>query len=454
MNAIDSPPQDDAYCCPGQQHPISRAVHLGRLAAFYPTCRDCPHRDQTGTLSPRQVEQLEQVRSSTRPRSLFHDEGAAGAYLNELTPATVRQMAAAFGLVIVRGEGRGTRGEGKAEGVASGQWLVASANQQSTINNQQSSHPSILLATDGRAITAELTAAAAEGVRTSGCELVDIGPATAACLAFGVHHLQAAGGILVGNPGRQPHLVGLQFWAAGPRPLSAGGPLEPIVERYQAGVDRPTRTCGQWHRFQADLPYLAVIQEYYHALRPLRVVVDSASRPLLEYLQRLAATVACEVIACRVAPTELAEQVRANAAHLAVCVDGDGETCHVLDERGRAVPIERLLLLLVQESLSALSATKPRPVVVLEESTPAAVVRRIEELGARVVLSKARRAEMAAAMNRPDAVLGGGPSGRFWHREATLPLPDVLMTVTRLLTLLSRSDEPFSAVLDRDVPIG
>ena len=51
--------------------------------------------------------------------------------------------------------------------------------------------------------------------------MIDIGPSTAACLAYAVHHLRAAGGVLVGNPSSQPHIVGLQFWAEGPRPLSA-----------------------------------------------------------------------------------------------------------------------------------------------------------------------------------------------------------------------------------------
>ena len=88
---------------------------------------------------------------------------------------------------------------------------------------------------------------------------------------------------------------------------------------------------------------------------------------------------------------------------------------------------------------------------------PTAVVRSrlIEQLeqGVSVVLSGARRAEMSAAMRQHGALLGGGPSGRFWHGETGLPLPDALMTVTRLLMLLSRSDEPFSAVLDREAPL-
>lgn len=68
-------------------------------------------------------------------------------------------------------------------------------------------------------------------------------------------------------------------------------------------------------------------------------------------------------------------------------------------------------------------------------------------------MSNARRADMAVAMRTKGALLGGGPSGRFWFPVAGVPLPDGLMVVTRLLVLLSRSDAPLSAVLDRDAPL-
>ncbi len=87
-------------------------MHLGRLAAFYPACRQCPHREDTGTLSPRQVAQLAETGRQGRPQSIFSDEGAGGVYLNDLTPAAARDIAAAFG-VLLRGEGRGEKGEGR-----------------------------------------------------------------------------------------------------------------------------------------------------------------------------------------------------------------------------------------------------------------------------------------------------------------------------------------------------
>ncbi len=424
------------YHCPGQRHPISRAVHLGRLARFYPPCRQCVRRDDTGTLSQRQIEQLVETRPRGLPRPLFQDEGAGGVYLNDLTPGIARDMAAALGVALQR---RDTLG-----------------NEKGTVlfllreNRDSPRVPVVVIAGDGRPLSCELVAAVGEGLRWAGCRVVDIGPATAPCLAFAVDHLAGNGGILVGNPGNQPHTVGLKFWAGGPQPLSAGGPLERLEESYRTGVDRPTRRYGPLRRFQADVPYLAGLVGYYHALRPLRFVLEGSSGPLLGYLEKLTEPVACRIIRRRAAPDRLPEQILAEKAHFAVRIDADGETCHLLDERGRRVPAERLLVLLSRHLLSE----PPPRTIVLEEGTPEAVAQPIRAAGGRVVYSGARRAKMTAAMRKHAGLFGGGASGRLWYDSDGLPLPDALRTVSLLLVLLSQSDRPLSEVLDRQAALG
>jgi phosphomannomutase/phosphoglucomutase len=393
------------------------------LAAFYPACRQCEHRDETGTLSPRQIEQLQEVALHRRPGSMFHDEGVGGVYLNDFSPVDARNVAGAF-----------------AES-------VNLAGEPSLDPNSQSRgpHPSILLAGDNRSITAELTAAVAEGVRAGGCDVMDIGPSTSPCLALAVRDFRAAGGIMVGNSTRQPHVVDMQFWSAEAMPLSMGGSLERIVERYQAGAGRRSPVYGQVQRHQAESAYLAALGALYHALRPLRVIVDSASRPIVQYFQRLAASVACRVAASRVARHELPGHVRAESAHFAVGVDGNGETCEVLDERGQVVPNERLLILLARSCASKK--------VIVEQGTFANIVERMRQAGCEPISGGACRWEMAAAMRDHGSAIGGGRSGRFWHPVAGIPLPDALMTITRLLVVLSRSDEPLSVVLDREASV-
>jgi phosphomannomutase/phosphoglucomutase len=316
----------------------------------------------------------------------------------------------------------------------------------------------VVLAGDGRPISAELSAVVGEGLRASGCNVIDIGPATTACLGFAIEHLHASGGILIGNPGEQPHIVGLQFWISGPTPLSSGGPLESLKRRYQSGKDQPVRRHGDLRRFQADVPYLAAMAEHYHALRPLRVIVDSASSPAVSYLQRLTAATACRITPHHVVQNDFAEPIRREAAHFAVTIDGDGETCRVFDERGHIVPEDRFFGLLIQNVLwncdkNGEKNSEPIPIL-FDAAVSSTMDQYVEKLGGRAIRCGTHRAEMAVAMREHQAVLGIGSNGRFWWRHADAVLPDALMAMTQLMILLSRGDEPFSVVLDRDVPMG
>ena len=408
------------YRCPGEPAPISRAVHLGRLARFYPACRQCPHRDETGTLSGRLVKRLAETRRRGEARPLWDGEAAVGVFGNELTPALARQMAAALGLTLL---------------------------EQANDSGQP---PAAIIAGDGRPLVPELLAAVSDGLRWSGCNVVDIGAASTACLAFAIGHLHCAGGIHLGNPGGRAETVGLRFWTGGPRPLSSASPPQPIFARIDAGLQRPTRKFGSLGRFQADEPYLAALGPFYHALRPLRFVLDAPCRPVAGYVQRLTASVACEPLPCP-AHDQLPEQVRRESAHFGVRLDADGETCQLWDERGQPVDGESLLLLLAAESATGtgepMAYGQPGGVVVVEEATSASAVRRLRRQGHRVVACPALRAEMYDACRQSHAILGGGPSGRFWHALEDYLAADALVSLTFLLRRLSRSDRLMSQVL-------
>jgi phosphomannomutase len=146
----------------------------------------------------------------------------------------------------------------------------------------------------------------------------------------------------------------------------------------------------------------------------------------------------------------IGEQVVAAGAHFGVSIEDDGEVCRLLDEQGRPVPAESLLLLLVRHRLTE----NPHAAIILEDNASPTVAREIESLGGRVLSSRPARADMAAAMCQHGAIFGGGPSGRFWTPAGNIPLPDALKTLTLLLVLLSRDDRRLSEVLsNRDLGI-
>ena len=89
------------YICPGEGHPISRSVHLSRLAAFYPVCRDCPLRTDTGHLPGQIVERLQQTERRVQRRSLYTTEGVRGVYINDLTRKKAGRIATALADLLV-----------------------------------------------------------------------------------------------------------------------------------------------------------------------------------------------------------------------------------------------------------------------------------------------------------------------------------------------------------------
>ena len=419
------------YRCPGQSCPISRAVHLARMAAYYPSCRQCPYGSDTGGLSRRLVRRLRKTREMAKDRSepLFFEEGAAGAYLNDIGPVEAEKMAAALGMTLRETGPRDETGPLDEPGP-----------------RDTAEPPVAVVAGDGRPITPELVAAVAEGLRWSGCHVVDIGQASAACAAFAVGHFQADGGLLVGNPGHGPQTVGLKFWSAGGRPMSLGGvdpSLDEVRRTYETGADRPCRRYGSLRRLQVEDSYLATFGDHYHALRPLRLLLDCACRPLVEYLQRLTKPLACEVLVYRGREVEVGRAVRKNEAHLAAVIEGDGETCRVLDERGQNVDADRLVELIGRH----VAAQIVDAAIVLEPETRHEAAKSLARVAV-VKIGGARRAGIAREMIASDAAFAGGPSGRFWYATDGVPVPDALMTVTLLLEILSQSDRRMSSVLD------
>jgi phosphomannomutase len=385
------------YCCPGETYSISRAVHLGRLASFHPPCRQCPHRDDTAGLSARQIRQLAEVAVRAQRGPLFYAEGVGNVAINDLGPNLARTLAAEFARRLSWG-------------------ALATCTTQ-----DENHHPIAVVASDGRLATAAIIAAIVEGVRWTGCEVVDIGPASAPCTARTIEHLAADGGIFVGNAGGAPHTIGLKFWAHG-EPLSQGGYLDDLAtvlrtESGAAAIDRPTRTFGPLRHFAAAEIYLTDLRPAYHALRPLRFVLHCSAEPVTRYLDELLRNVACRIICGEGESSRLGSQVVAAQAHFGVQIDDDGENCRVVDERGQSVDTKKLLALF--------AGSFPGP----------------------VLQSEGLRQQTFLRMQESRAAIAADTAGRLWYADGHLPLPDALRTLTLLLVLLSRDDLAFSALL-------
>lgn len=420
------------YCCPGQGQPISRSLHLARLANYYRPCAICPQRHDTGTLSARRVRRIAEVHQRwSHERSPWSDDGLLGVIGNEVTAGAARQ----FGYLCGRSAGSPPGAK-------------------------------VAVAGDGRETTPELVASVSQGLQCGDVELIDLGACSAPALIVAMVHCGAAAGVYVGNPTHDRHWVGIRAWLRSGQPVSAGRWAAPVEGMSPASVPvTPTGRRRTLRRHDAAGGYLKSLQGYFHALRPLRLAVDVQCRPVLQYLHVLSGMVALQIDqlfsegAMRLSermdrqaihdlkgPSDnrlmkLCRQVVASRADLGIWIDGDGEACQVVDELGRAVDGERLLPLLASAMQAETDGQTAPPVVV--ESPPRLPLTGRGWRPWRIVAANSQRRAMFDAMASHRAVLGGGNSGRFWF-DADAPRPDALKALAVLLTALSQNDRTFS----------
>lgn len=358
------------------------------------------------------------------PDGAFVGEGLEGRTLNQLAAPQVRRLAAAQGICLL-----GIRSAG---GVP----------------------PTVVAGGDERPLTAELTAAAVEGLRASGCRVVDLGGVTAGCLVWAARQVRADGALLVGNCAGRPHAVSVRLWGADGEPWSAAGTLDKVRAVYDAGSPRPVRRSGPWERWHAEPSYLAERRERFYALRPLTVVLDTASVPLVRQLTEVLAATGVRLrllerpAAAEPAPGApaaprgyverrldwIARQVRRQRADLGAWVDGDGQVCQVLDDRGQRLSSSELAAL-----LSAVDSSPDHSDPARVSSGPSALC-----LPPSAIDPASRQAAYRQMLAQPAAVAADG-AGRIWFGQS-VPTVDALLTLGALLTRLSQSDAPLGAL--------
>ncbi len=84
------------FVCPGSTQSVTRAVHLARLNAAWPSCDQCEWRLHSEGLSERTVQETERVRDLRADGIRRTEFGIRGPYINELDRRTVADLVRVF----------------------------------------------------------------------------------------------------------------------------------------------------------------------------------------------------------------------------------------------------------------------------------------------------------------------------------------------------------------------
>jgi phosphomannomutase / phosphoglucomutase len=329
---------------------------------------------------------------------------------------------------------------------------------------QQSEHPRVVVCRDCRRSGPRLFEAVVHGLVEAGGEVIDIGVGPTPLMYFGVHYLDADGGVMITgshNPGDEN---GFKIMKG--KGSFFGEDIQKLRERVETSAE-PVGPKGALETCPINDAYL---DEMRRAVRlpvtDMGVVIDAgngSAGPLglraLRGTGLAPAPLYCDMNGAfpnhHPDPTVpknlevLIATVREKKARVGLAWDGDGDRLGVVDATGEIVWGDRLLALFARNVLHE----KPGATVIGEVKCSQSLYDDIAKHGGRPIMWKTGHSLIKAKMKQEGALLAGEMSGHFFFADRYYGYDDGIYAALRLLEILSREGKTVVELL-ADLPQG
>ena len=316
---------------------------------------------------------------------------------------------------------------------------------------------SVAVGYDGRLTSPALEAALVEGLASTGITVYRIGLGPSPMLYFAVHHLGADGGMMITGSHNPPEYNGIKmsrrgrpFFGDDIRALGTAIASQDYVSGEGLVEVRPVAEAYV-ERLAADLAFG----------RTLRVAWDPGNGAAAALLRDLCARLPGEHVlindvvdgtfpAHHPDPTveenliQLREEVLRHGCDLGIAFDGDGDRIGVIDERGRILWGDQLLVLLAGPVL----AEMPGATIIADVKSSQVFFDEIERLGGRPLMSRTGHSPIKKLMAETGAPLAGEMSGHVFFAHRYYGYDDALYAAVRLLSLLSATQTSLGSLRD------
>ena len=315
----------------------------------------------------------------------------------------------------------------------------------------------VVIGRDGRLSSRDLAKALGDGLCAGGCDVVDIGMVPTPVLYYATHKLETGTGIMVTGSHNPPAYNGLKMLIAGHSFF--GDSIQELYRRIIAGDLK----CGKGHYQQQDVipDYLDAITSDIQLARPLKIAVDCGNGAAGVVATELFSRLGCEVteLFCDVdgtfpnhhpdpsKPENLEAVKQAIAEHaldLGLAFDGDGDRVGIIDDQRNIIWADRQMMLYAADVLER----KPGATIIFDIKSSTHLADFIEAHGGVPLMWKTGHSFIKAKMKETGAELAGEMSGHIFFKERWFGFDDGLYSAARMLEILSKHNQPTSAVFD------
>ncbi|GEM19993.1 phosphomannomutase/phosphoglucomutase [Nitrosococcus oceani] len=308
--------------------------------------------------------------------------------------------------------------------------------------NQQN----IIVGRDGRLSGPELAHNLIEGIRATGCDVVDIAVVPTPLLYFAAQYLSTGSGVMLTGSHNPPDYNGMKIMLRGE--TLALEAIQALRRRIEA--EDYARGAGNLQTVDVVPDYIERVTSDVKLTRPLKIVVDCGNGAAGEVAPRLFRALGGEVseLYCEIDgqfpnhhpdPSQaenledLIAKVKAKGADLGLAFDGDGDRLGVIDSEGRIIWPDRQLMLYAMDVLSR----HPGATILYDIKCSRHLDQVITEYGGSPLMWKTGHSLIKAKMRETGALLAGEMSGHIFFKDRWFGFDDALYTGARLLEILA-----------------
>lgn len=311
---------------------------------------------------------------------------------------------------------------------------------------QQRGLREIVVGRDGRLSGPELSAALIEGLRASGCDVIDIGLAPTPLTYYAAFQLQTGSCVSVTGSHNPPDYNGFKVVLGG-ETLA-----ETAIQDLYGRIAENRFSSGEGGLQVMDLTqdYVTRITDDIQVERPLKIVVDCGNGVAGAVAPAVLEGIGCEVIQlyCEVDgqfpnhhpdPSDLHNlqdlimSVKQTGADLGIAFDGDGDRLGVVTRTGDVIYPDRLLMLFAIDVLSR----NPGATIIYDVKCTGHLQPLILQHGGSPIMWRTGHSLIKAKMRETDAQLAGEMSGHFFFAERWYGFDDGIYAAARLLEILA-----------------
>lgn len=319
----------------------------------------------------------------------------------------------------------------------------------------------VALGRDARTSSPAYAEAITRGLLSTGCSVVDIGLVPTPLLYFAVYYKKNEAAVMITGSHNPPEYNGFKMMV-GEETLYG----ETIQEVYRILKDNAVITDKEGERSSYDIipEYKSYVENNIRLQRKLKVVLDAGNGTAGFVAAPIFKKLGCEVTELYCEPDglfpnhhpdptvpeameTLIKTVKEKGADFGVGYDGDGDRIGVVDDSGRLLWGDMLMIVFSRDVLPA----NPGAAIISEVKASKLLYEEIARLGGRPIMWKTGHSLIKKKIKEEKALLAGEMSGHIFFADRYFGFDDAIYASARLAEILARSDRKLSEML-ADLP--